>query len=195
MGLDIQPVDSPDTTAVSHPFDRPTEEILMDLIYRFNQYRTPLDKIRFGNPEKLDIYPGILTDENTFVPTKVVELYDDRFDGRNGFLYRRISLTELVEDMSVVFDVPPFPFRMSVLLPFLNQKFHVQLTKREIKDTLVRSPADFVLYANQYSLVWIDQVPFSPGGVVPIVGRLLEDGSPRLMEDGNMRLLEDQNIV
>lgn len=176
---------------VNQNFDRPTAEILMDLIYQFNKYRVPLEHIAFGLPSPLDIYPGIENDENTFVPVTVNESYDDRFDGSNGFMYRRISLTELTEDMSVTFDLPEFPFRMSTILPQLNQKFHAQLTVGDIDDVLVTGMRDLVLRANQYSLVWIDAVEFTPGGYIPPVIRLFEDGSYRMTEDGRLRIMED----
>lgn len=176
-------------------FDRPSKEILMDLIYQSNKYRVPVQHITFGLPGPLDIYPDILTDENTFVPVVVNAVFDDRFDGRNGFMYRRLSLAEeLVEDESVTFDLPEFPFRMVEILPLINQKFHTQLEAGDIENTLVESPAQLVVRASEYSLVWVDSVRFNPGGYVPVVGRLLEDGSARLMEDGSARLLEDPPI-
>lgn len=172
-------------------FDRPTKEILIDLIYQFNKYRVPVQHITFGLPEPLDLYPGIVTDENTFVPVTVNEIYDNRFDGRNGFLYRRISMTELVEDMSVKFDLPEFPFRMAEILPHLNLKFHTQLTVDDIENTLVESPAQLVLAANKYSLVFVDEVQFHPGGYIPPTVRLLESGEQRITEDGALRVMEE----
>lgn len=184
MGLDI-----------NYPFDRPREEILMDLIYQFNQYRTPLDRMKFGVPIPLDIYPDIKTDENTLLPVHVQELYDGRFDGRNGFLIRRIPLSELVEDESVNFDIDHFPFRMVDILPQLNRKFHVQLREDDILNTLVRSHHDFVLKANPYSTLWVDSTPFNPGGAIPEVSRLLEDDTPRAVENGGARLMEDASLI
>ena len=74
-------------------FNKTTEEILLDLIYQSNQYRVPLSKIKFGMPEALDAVPGVLTDENTFIPADVDEAWDARLHSTKnnvkGFMYRR----------------------------------------------------------------------------------------------------------
>ena len=171
-------------------FDRPAVEILLNLIFSFNQYSVPANKITFGLPQPLDVYPGVISDENTFVSVTVDKEYDGRFGGENGFMYRRYSLTELVEDPAVNFDLPEFPFQIADILPSINARFHTQLTTNDVMDIFVESREQLVLIAHPHSLVWMGSTPFSLGGSIPVDVRLLETGAQRITEAGELRIME-----
>lgn len=173
--------------------NRPSIEIAIDLIYRFSRYKSIPSKIRFGIPRPADVRPGIVRDENTFVPVIINNEYDSRFDGNGGegFLYRRIPLSLLTPDDNVGIELPPYPFNTHDILNGINAKLHTQFTKTDIvngKHTDALSI--FEITAHPESLVWLGKIAFNPGPGIPPTARPLEDASYRATEDGSYRILE-----
>lgn len=85
-------------------------EILMDLIFETNKLRIPQEQIFYGVPSALDQRPDIDTDENTFIPVRVNQEYDDTLSRAAGFLYRRVTLNEYFEGLTITITATQFPF-------------------------------------------------------------------------------------
>lgn len=140
-------------------FNRASKEIALDLIYVLNGYRIYKDHIWLGCARELDQRPEILDDANTYVPCRIDPMFDDRFDGRNGFMYRRIELTEIngIENLKIV---PPFtPFRTRDVLDQINDRLQVQFNERDLAD-VEYTTGQMELVAHPNSWVWIGKSTF-----------------------------------
>lgn len=133
--------------------NRPAVEILIDLIYQWNQYSLNKDHVKFGLPMALDQRPDDSTDENTYIPVVIDPTYDDRFEKSTGFLYRRLPFSD-AGIATVHADVVP-PFSAQQLVDRINAETGLQLTASDLQDITYTTATGFVtLKAGANSLVW-----------------------------------------
>ena len=143
-------------------FGKPRLELLRDLLFESTGIRIPLDKIRYGKPQKIDQRPEDKYDPNTFLPVLVDIEYDVRYRSiGDGFMYRRHSLNKYLSGIDFSDVAPPFfPFRTSDVLEQINAKLEYPLDM----DDLVEMEYDDVLqFANGLllrprldSYIWVD---------------------------------------
>lgn len=151
-------------------FNRPSEEIALDLIWIHNQYRVPKEKIKFFVPMELDQRPEITDDPNTFVPVAIDDQFDDRFsgDGENGFMYRRLPLEMGITPNGPQIHPPQFPFRTYEVLDQINQQLNLQLTEQDVLDIEYTEGMDkYELFVNPHSLVWVGSTIIDVGEAGP----------------------------
>lgn len=139
-------------------FNRSSEAIALDLIFLANQYRAPVEKVTFGLARHLDQRPEILDDPNTFVPVKIDQEFDDRFsNGDDGFMYRRLPLSILIQGIIEDIQPPFFPFYTSDILDQINEVFKTQFTMKDLVEVKYhRNDPEFILTAHPSSLVWVE---------------------------------------
>lgn len=149
-----------------HDVGKTKEEVLMDLIYEATGRRIPLDKVKFGKPQEVDVRKDLKLDPNTFIPMRVDPGYDNRYNTpETGVLYRRRSLKEHLE--GVVFQqvlVEKFPVRVSQLLEQINYQLKYPISETEIQEyqyDTAEQLEKFGLYlmATPESLLWYDGGP------------------------------------
>lgn len=172
--------------------NRPSVEIAIDLIYRASKYPLLPNKVQFDLPKVADIRLDVPNDENTFVRIIQENTEDDRLSGEgdDGFLYRRIPLTQLVPDPLIGMTLPEYPFMTYDILPQINAKLHVQFTEQDILNLPCTEPfAPIPIVANPDSLVWLGELTVAAIDL-PENARILEEGTYRSTEDGAFRTLE-----
>lgn len=138
-------------------FDRPSEEIAIDLIHAASGVRLPLPKIRFGRARSIDQRTEVVDDEDSFVPVEIDENYDGRFPGNNGFLYRRVPMSVLTKNRTLQINPPAEEFYLHDVLDQINQQLSAQLTTEDVVNKrLDLRMTEIRLQATAHSLVWMD---------------------------------------
>lgn len=140
-------------------FDRTSLDIAIDMIYVFNGCRLIKEKITLGTPIPLDQRPELPDDPNTFIPLRVKEEIDYRFDIKiqnNGIMYRRLHLSEIKDINEIEVAIEDFPFKVSDVLDQINGLLKVKLTLDDVEDTVFESlEQGFTLTIKPTSLAWI----------------------------------------
>lgn len=169
-------------------YDKPTKQLALEQIAVSTGYRIPSSKATLFKPRALDMFPGILSDENTAVNAKVADGYIPNNKIEIVFVYRRENLDVLYVKRNTPIVPPKYPYTVLDVLSQINTLLGVQLTKDDvINDTFESITSPFTIRAKPTSLMWIGQktVDLSVQGK-----RLLEDGRTRYMENGYSRMLE-----
>lgn len=140
-------------------FNRPAEEVLIDLIYMSTKYRINKHHIKFGIPQELDQRPDIDDDENTFISIAIDPAYDDRFSGANGVMYRRLPFDSLEVKVEMNIRIDHYPFYPAELLSQFNVKYGLQLTIADIDNTEHKTlDVPFVMKISPTSLIWFGSI-------------------------------------
>lgn len=149
-------------------FNRPVKQVLLDLIYRTNKYRVDEEDFEYGRAREVDQHPDIQSDENAFVPAKILNNVDERFRGKNGFLYRRTPLNEVLENKVV--DDLVFPFNVYDILNKINQQHGLNLTKDDVyNDRFTTMQTHFELRAKAHSTLWTGKAQVrAMGEMIPV---------------------------
>ena len=146
-------------------------EILMDLIWEFQQVKIPEDHITYGTPQELDARPEIMTDANTFIPCHIDPNYDDRFSKNSGFMYRRRTLDEHLGNVQLTITIDRWPITTRELLrDYVNPQLEFPIDPEDIVDYELPDPESNVvlLVAEPGSFLWTGQfelivIPIDPG--------------------------------
>lgn len=156
-------------------FNRPAEDVLIDLIYISTKFRVSKHHIKFGLPMELDQRPDIDDDENTFIPIAIDPAYDSRFAGSNGVMYRRLPFDSLIVKVDMKIRIDHFPFYPEELLSQFNIKYGLQLTVADIDNTEVTSIEGFKMKISPTSLIWIGGIdPELSYGGLDLAGLILK---------------------
>lgn len=123
-------------------FNRQRKLILIDLIYASSGIFLDVDEVTFGRATTLDTVPADDTDENTFIEITMENGRDDRFQGQNGLLYRRVRFSEV--GINTFAGGVSFPTTIHSLLPLISSKFGVLVTKEDVEDRALNSPVDYI---------------------------------------------------
>lgn len=143
----------------SKDWNRPSEVLALELIYAYNLWKCPVDKIEFGKPVVCDPRPDITDDPNTFVPTVIDPEYDSRFEGQNGFMYRRLPIEIIGPDRGPEIRPKQFPFYAWDEIDAINEFMGLQLRKEDILNIKYEdNQTDYNLYLSDSALVWLPGV-------------------------------------
>lgn len=123
-------------------FNRQRKLILIDLIFASTGIFLDVDEVTFGAASALDAVPNDDTDENTFIEITMENGRDDRFQGQNGLLYRRVRFSEV--GINTFAGSVSFPTTIYSLLPLLSSKFGVLVTKEDVEDRAYNSSVDYI---------------------------------------------------
>lgn len=147
---------------IEKTFNRPSEDIALDMIYRSTGYKGIRENCTFGLPDALDQRPEIHDDGNTYCPVIVDEVTDDRFYTdfikKNGFVYRRLIMSEFLQPTNDLPIIPTtFPFKAHDVLDQINRILNTQLTTKDIENIeYIDLRAEFIIIkAHKHSLAWI----------------------------------------
>lgn len=137
-------------------YNKPSEVLALELIYAANRYKPPVGKIKLGLPSALDQRPDIASDENTYVPASIDNVYDGRFSPQSGFRYQRLSLGVLKAINDVRITPPFYPFKTHDVLDQINAQLSVQFSEQDIVNDLYSGDnVAFKITAHPHSLVWL----------------------------------------
>lgn len=114
-----------------YDLNKPAKDILLDLIFYSNGIRFYDDEVNFGLPQALDPRPDLDWDPNTFIPIMVPDTVDDRYEGKTGFMYRRLSLSDITPVGTAIL-VPSFPITTYQLLDALNAYYGTQWAQADL---------------------------------------------------------------
>ena len=150
-------------TSASRDFDKPSKEIALEQIYRATGYKAPPAKVTLGQASVLDQFPTVASDENSFVPFDIDPLEDSRFVGDNGFIYRRLSLSEVSPNADIPSVPLSYPFTTHSALALLNSLMGTQLDTSDVEnDTYTSSATPVVLRAKPNSVAWVGTKTLAP---------------------------------
>ena len=168
-----------------------SKQIALDSIYDIIKYHIPDHEVKFGIPRVLDLDRENDLDENTFIPAKVSDQFDYRFNnGKSGFLYRRIRLSEL-ENKNITIRPPEYPFRVTDLLDQINAAAGTQLTTDDLVGEVIQTEiTNLTLKAHPHSIAWIGSLDIIVQEIAMTILRTMENGRTRTLENGQKRNLE-----
>lgn len=172
-------------------FDRPSEEIAIDLIHAASGVRLPLPKIRFGRARSIDQRTEVVDDEDSFVPVEIDENYDGRFPGNNGFLYRRIPMSVLTKNRMLQINPPAEDFYLHDVLDQINQQLNARLSVDDVVNRPLNVRMTQVrLQAAEQSLVWTESATTDLTIYHRLrILRVTQDGKVRDTASGALRTL------
>lgn len=138
-------------------FDRPEEEIVIDLVYRSNKYRLEAPIVEFGAVKVLDQRPEIEDDPNSYISAAVDRNFDYRLvPGETGFMYTRIPLAAIPGMEDVIIQPLAIPFKTYDILDQINAQLGLQLTEDDLENTeYLTMDDDFTITAKPQSKVWV----------------------------------------
>lgn len=140
-------------------YNRPSLEVLRDLLYESNEYVPPEHHTTFGWPTALDQRPELPNDPNTFIPMTVEKQEDDRFSDKAGLMYRRTPFAEVLRGPGEVPILKNFPFKLYDVLDQLNAWFDVQLTPDDVYDQSFTDASQvFQLRFKPCALIFIEDI-------------------------------------
>jgi len=174
----------------SMDFNRPAEEVLLDLIYISTKLQIPIHHIRFGLPMELDQRPDDDNDENTYIDIYIDPLFDDRFAGNNGVMYRRLPFSEVEVKVDMEIHIDHYPFMPEELLSQINVKYGLKLTVKDIINEEHPSPdIPFKLRISPHSLIWYGSLdPNLTFGGLDLAGLVLNKVLPGFDKTGGVPL-------
>lgn len=124
-----------------HDIGKSKLDLLTDLIYESYGRRIPLDKVKYGHPQELDVRPDILDDPNTFIPATIDINYCGNRSPDAGFMYRRRTLKEYFDDNPVNVAITTFPISIrQLLVDQINPQLPFPIDPLDIKDDQVTDP-------------------------------------------------------
>lgn len=143
------------------------EQVHMDLIYEALGQRIPLDKVKFGKPQFIDVRKDLRRDPNTFIPMYVDPRYDSRYSGPNsGVMYRRRNITSHCREYDFSGVAPKtLPFKISDILEDINKVMPYPLRSDDFVDTEYKTDDEarnIKLIAHPHSLLWVGEHVFQP---------------------------------
>lgn len=157
---------SDNETQASRDFDKPSKEIALEQIFEATGYKAPVNRITLGYATVVDQFPENLADENSFAPADFDPNYGTWFVGDNGFIYRRLFLSEIVTSGDIPSVPITYPFTTYEGLNLLNSLLGTQMDETDLEnDTYPNAQTPVVLRAKPGSLAWIGQrtvVPVNP---------------------------------
>lgn len=187
----MDPIAKYNAIVVAAQFNRPSLDILHELVHVFLEEIIPKNKLYFGTARLLDQRPLLLTDPDTFVQAEIEPDYDYRFPGENGFLYRRIPVTAWVGN-ALELMAPEFPFTTYDVLEQINRKYSLQLSEDDVVNTEYDfGDSLFTLQMHPESYCWFGTrvLPMNFSGI-PNNGRVTHDGGVRITSGGGVRVIE-----
>lgn len=150
--------------SIKRNYNKSTKELALEQIAISTGYRIPASKVIFNVPKALDIFPGIKTDENTYIDAKVQSGYVPTSDGNAGFLYRREDLGVLDAVDDFVITPPDYPYTLLDILPQINAYLGTQLGKDDVVNSTHYDNAEgLILRASPQSLMWVGTKTLSVG--------------------------------
>lgn len=146
-------------------FNKPANEILLDLIYASCGILFRNWHLEFAQPHPLSAAPDWDWEwrPNTYVKVCVDEVESDHFEGSTVIVYRRVPVGELPEYNNSQMTLDIAPFHTVDLLPQINAKYRTQLTAADvINDQFTDPNKPVVLRMAPDSLCFIGQrvLPF-----------------------------------
>lgn len=149
-------------------FDRPVRFVLLDMIYIWNKIRIHEKDIKFYKAKKLDQRPDRDDDPDSYIDVKIKLNTDRRFQGNNGFMYKRVPLSEVITNDVV--EQLTFPFYVHDVLPLINAGCRTNFTKRDLYNDYFETPSEEVkIRAKPASQIWVDEGVFrSVGEMIPL---------------------------
>jgi hypothetical protein len=137
-------------------YDKPSEEILSDLIFAANGFRLPATGVTFGTPVAIPGPSGYYSYLNTGVEVSIAWAPGVLNYGQKTFFYSRLNLgnaTPVANPTPIV--VASYPTDTYTLLPQINAYYGLQLGQGDVLNTTyATAAADFLVTAAPGSLVW-----------------------------------------
>lgn len=157
---------SDNDTSASRDFDKPSKEIALEQIYSATGFTAPANKVVLGVASKLDQFPNVVTDENSFAPADFDPTWGTLYEGENGFIYRRLGLDEIAPNSEIPSVPITYPFTTHQGLNLLNSLLGTQMDETDLEDDTYPSAATpVVLRAKPGSVAWVGTrtvIPVNP---------------------------------
>lgn len=112
--------------------NQPAAQILLDLIWRSNGIWLQQDYMEFDTP--VAIGNAASCGPDTLITITADQIEDNRFQGSQQILYRRLPLNEVLTP-AVSLTVATLPFNIVDLLPAINQAYQLQLSAADVLNT------------------------------------------------------------
>jgi hypothetical protein len=137
-------------------YDKPSQEILSDLIFATNGFRLPATGVTYGTPVAIAGTAGIYSYINTGIKVSIPYAPGVPNYGEQTLFYSRLNLgnaTPVTNPTPIV--VASYPTDTYTLLPQINAYYGLQLGQSDVLNTsYANAAADFLVTAAAGSLVW-----------------------------------------
>lgn len=137
-----------------YSLQKPSEQILRDLIYFTNGFKLPKEAV-FSQPAVRNQPPDEVDGSDTFVVASIPVSGWNRNTGDKTLYYRRLDLGQVQALPGAQIVVNAFPFAIYDILDQINAALGLQLSQNDVLNTTYQdTSAPVVLTAAPQSLVW-----------------------------------------
>jgi hypothetical protein len=137
-------------------YDKPSQEILSDLIFATNGFRLPSTGVTYGAPVAIPGTAGLYSYVNSAITVSIPYAPGVQNYGEQTFFYSRLNLgnaAAVTNPTPIV--VASYPTDTYTLLPQINAYYGLQLGESDVLNTTyANAAADFLVTAAPGSLVW-----------------------------------------
>jgi hypothetical protein len=137
-------------------YDKPSKQILSDLIFASNGFRLPSTGVTYGTPVAVPGPSGYYSYLNTGIEVSIPYAPGVQNYGKQTFFYSRLNLGNAAPVANAVpIVVTAYPTDTYTLLPQINAYYGLQLGQDDVVNvTYADNTADFLVTAAAGSLVW-----------------------------------------
>lgn len=147
-------------------YNKPTEELLSDLIFATNGFRLPTTGVTYGTPVSTITSTSAASQPNTSITVSIAWTQGIQNWGEQTFYYMRPTLANQIGVAGAQpIAINSYPIDAWTLLPQINAYYGLQLTQADVLDTFYTSSAGpFILTAAPDSLIFTGSISLPIAG-------------------------------
>lgn len=141
---------------MENDYNKPSAELVYDLIVYANGTAVPQSDLVFGLPEAFAPYASDPLRRDTRVTVSAMLYPFARQRGKVVLTYRRLALEQFIPEFEdVLIEVPTLPFTAHQVLPMINARYGLSLSEMDIEDAAyTEAAATYPIRARAESLAW-----------------------------------------
>lgn len=142
-------------------YNRPSEQILLDLLFYTSGTAIPEGSLVFGTPATFGPYQNDPFKRDTRVRVSVAPSPSARMRGTVTLQYARLWLDDFIPEFDQIpITVATLPFTAHEILPMLNARYGLQLSEADVEnDSFGVAAPTYAIRAKPSSLVWQGALP------------------------------------
>lgn len=142
-------------------YNRPSEQILLDLLFYTSGSAIPEGSLVFGTPTTFGPFQNDPFQRDTRVRVSVASSPSARMRGTVTLQYARLWLDDFIPEFEQIpIEVATLPFTTYQILPMLNARYGLQLAEADVEnDTFEVAAPTYAIRAKPSSLVWQGTLP------------------------------------
>lgn len=141
---------------MDYDYNRPSDQIVFDLIFYATGTALDKDAIVFGIPKGFTPHPGDSLKRDTRLGISLLRNPDSRMRGTVEVTYCRLKLEDFIPEFEdAPIEVISLPFTAYQVLPQINARYGLSLAESDIEDAVfTEASATYAIKARPESLAW-----------------------------------------